>query len=215
MNSFTQLVQHVKNANWSGANQVFAEIMQQKVADRLSVERQTIFKEESDTKYQEYFRSQLKKHGYDSPADIPADKKDDFFNAVDKGYKAKNESVEKLTEATTADPKTDWMARALSAYDYDDYSKASRGGSGVRKLLDTINAEGEKKFGKDWTKKAWKVISDINLAQDLYKGDEDYIEDTTREFKSAFKTKFSSLGVTIDNFGKHFANAYNTMIHRH
>ena len=98
MNSFTQLVQHVKNANWSGANQVFAEIMQQKVADRLSVERQTIFKEESDTKYQEYFRSQLKKHGYDSPADIPADKKDDFFNAVDKGYKAKNESVSRLRE---------------------------------------------------------------------------------------------------------------------
>ena len=271
MNSFTQLVQHVKNANWSGANQVFAEIMQQKVADRLASERQTIFTEatakmaeclncgtifpvkhdvwseqcpschsrgeaniapvykvkdavqslkkhglhEDDTKYQEYFRSQLKKHGYDSPADIPDDKKDDFFNAVDKGYKAKNESVERLTEAAAADPKTDWMARALSAYDYDDYSKASRGGSGVRKLLDTINAEGEKKFGKDWTKKAWKVISDINLAQDLYKGDEDYIEDTTREFKSAFKTKFSSLGVTIDNFGKHFANAYNTMIHRH
>ena len=26
-----------------------------------------------------------------SPADIPADKKDDFFKAVDKGYKAKNE----------------------------------------------------------------------------------------------------------------------------
>jgi hypothetical protein len=94
MNSFKQLVQHVKNANWSGANQVFSEIMQQKVADRLSTERQTIFKEETDgdTKYQEYFKSQLKKHGYDSPADIPDDKKDDFFNAVDKGYKAKNES---------------------------------------------------------------------------------------------------------------------------
>lgn len=93
MNSFTQLVQHVKNANWSGANQVFSEIMQQKVADRLATERQTIFKEEaeSDTKYQEYFKSQLKKHGYDSPADIPADKKDDFFDAVDKGYKSKDE----------------------------------------------------------------------------------------------------------------------------
>lgn len=142
MNSFTQLVQHVKNANWSGANQVFSEIMQQKVADRLATERQTIYKEEREmtdaemkkreeivksmkknmdyfekkygarakevmyatatkqamgeetehgTKYQEYFKAQLKKHGYDSPADIPDDKKDDFFNAVDKGYKAKDE----------------------------------------------------------------------------------------------------------------------------
>jgi len=43
MNSFTQFVQHVKNANWSGANQVFADIMQQKVADRLAVEKRTVF----------------------------------------------------------------------------------------------------------------------------------------------------------------------------
>jgi hypothetical protein len=45
MNSFTQLVQHVKNADWSGANQIFSEIMQQKTADRIEVEKQTVFKE--------------------------------------------------------------------------------------------------------------------------------------------------------------------------
>ena len=33
----------------------------------------------------------LKKWNVSSPDDIPADKKDDFFKAVDKGYKAKNE----------------------------------------------------------------------------------------------------------------------------
>lgn len=142
MNSFTQLIQHVKNANWSGANQVFSEIMQQKVADNLSAVRPTVFKEERemtdaevkkredivksmksnadyfkkkygdraqevmyatatkqamgeetehDTKYQEYFRAQMKKHGYASPSDIPDDKKDDFFKSVDAGYKAKDE----------------------------------------------------------------------------------------------------------------------------
>jgi hypothetical protein len=119
MNSFKQLVAHVKNANWSGANQVFSEIMQQKVADRLATERQTIFKEETDgdTKYQEYFKSQLKKHGYDSPADIPDDKKDDFFNAVDKGYKAKNEnyggkSGQILTETGVEDAQFKTYVRA-------------------------------------------------------------------------------------------------------
>lgn len=142
MNSFTQLVQHVKNANWSGANRVFSEIMQQKVADRLSSARPTVFKEEQEmtdaemkkreeivksmksnmdyfkkkygarakevmyatatkqamgeetehgTKYQEYFRAQMKKHGYSSPSDIPDDKKDHFFKSVDAGYKAKDE----------------------------------------------------------------------------------------------------------------------------
>jgi len=92
MNSFTQLVQNVKDANWQGAGQVFKEIMQQKVADRLDVERQTIFKEDSDEAYKKYFDSMLKKWNVSSPKDIPADKKDDFFKAVDKGYKAKNES---------------------------------------------------------------------------------------------------------------------------
>ena len=92
MNSFTQLVQNVKDANWQSAGQVFKEIMQQKVADRLDVERQTIFKEDSSEAYKKYFDSMLKKWNVSSPKDIPADKKDDFFKAVDKGYKAKNES---------------------------------------------------------------------------------------------------------------------------
>ena len=47
--------------------------------------------EDSDSDYQEYFKKMLQKHNYDSPADIPDDKKDDFFNAVDTGYSAKNE----------------------------------------------------------------------------------------------------------------------------
>jgi len=44
-----------------------------------------------DEKYKSYFRSMLKKHGYNSPADIPEGKKKDFFNAVDAGWKAANE----------------------------------------------------------------------------------------------------------------------------
>ena len=92
MNSFTQLVQNVKDANWQSAGQVFKEIMQQKVADRLDIERRTVFKEDSSEAYKKYFNSMLKKWNVSSPDDIPADKKDDFFKAVDKGYKGKNES---------------------------------------------------------------------------------------------------------------------------
>ncbi len=100
MNSFTQLVQNVKDANWQGAGQVFKEIMQQKVADRLDVERRTIFKEDAGEAYKKHFNSMLKKWNVSSPADIPADKKDDFFKAVDKGYKAKNESCGAAHEVT-------------------------------------------------------------------------------------------------------------------
>jgi hypothetical protein len=98
MNSFTQLVQNVKAANWQGAGQVFKEIMQQKVADRLDVERRTIFKEDSSEAYKKYFDSMLKKWNVSSPADIPADKKDDFFKAVDAGYEAKNEVTDDEAE---------------------------------------------------------------------------------------------------------------------
>lgn len=45
MNSFNQLISQIKSANYAGANQTFAEIMQQKVADRLAVERKSIFTE--------------------------------------------------------------------------------------------------------------------------------------------------------------------------
>lgn len=44
-----------------------------------------------DQKYKEFFRSMLKKHGYDSPADIPEGKKKAFFNAIDAAWKAANE----------------------------------------------------------------------------------------------------------------------------
>lgn len=47
-----------------------------------------------DTEYQTYFKQQLKKAGYDSPADIPDDKKDDFFKKVDAGWKSKDEKGE-------------------------------------------------------------------------------------------------------------------------
>jgi len=49
--------------------------------------------DDSQPEYRAYFNGMMKKHGYDSPADIPDDKKKAFFDAVDKGYTAKNEST--------------------------------------------------------------------------------------------------------------------------
>lgn len=48
-------------------------------------------KAEADTAYELFFKKMLNKWGYDSPEDIPDDKKDDFFNAVDKQWKADDE----------------------------------------------------------------------------------------------------------------------------
>lgn len=48
MNSYQQLINQIKTANYSGANQTFSEIMQQKAADRLTAERQQVFKEAAE-----------------------------------------------------------------------------------------------------------------------------------------------------------------------
>lgn len=44
------------------------------------------------TAYQKFFQSKLKAMGVKSPAQLPADKKKEFFNSIDKGWKAKKES---------------------------------------------------------------------------------------------------------------------------
>ena len=53
MSSFNQfsvkhLIDNVKSADWTGANQNFAEVMQEKVKTRLATERQSIFKENTN-----------------------------------------------------------------------------------------------------------------------------------------------------------------------
>ena len=48
--------------------------------------------EEEDTKYQKFFRKALEKFGVDSPADFESEeKKKEFFDYVDKEYKADKE----------------------------------------------------------------------------------------------------------------------------
>lgn len=53
---------------------------------------------EDNTEYQAYFRKMLDKHGYATPKDIPDDKKDDFFNAVDKGWQSNDEKNESAAD---------------------------------------------------------------------------------------------------------------------
>lgn len=48
--------------------------------------------EDAKIEYKKYFNMMLKKWGVKSPAELPPDKKKKFFDAVDKGWKAKKES---------------------------------------------------------------------------------------------------------------------------
>ena len=53
--------------------------------------RHYVTENDSQPEYRAYFNGMMKKHGYDSPADIPDDKKKAFFDAVDKGWSSSDE----------------------------------------------------------------------------------------------------------------------------
>jgi len=61
-----------------------------------------IKKLQEDTEYQEFFKKAMKKFGINSPADFKDDaKKKEFFDYIDKNYKAK---VEENTYMMSTDP---------------------------------------------------------------------------------------------------------------
>lgn len=48
--------------------------------------------------YQKFFQGMLKKFGVKSPAELPADKEKEFYDAIDAGWKADNEKKESIEE---------------------------------------------------------------------------------------------------------------------
>jgi sugar-specific transcriptional regulator TrmB len=50
---------------------------------------------EGNEEYQKYFQAKLKKFGVKSPSELSDEKKKEFFDEVDKGWKGKDEKAEK------------------------------------------------------------------------------------------------------------------------
>ena len=70
----------------------------------ISKEMKKLGIQESKDEYEKFFNSALKKFGVDSPADFKTDdKKKEFFNYVDKNYKAKEEELDKEDEKSVDD----------------------------------------------------------------------------------------------------------------
>jgi len=47
--------------------------------------------EKADSQYEKFFQKKLEKWGVESPDELPDDKKDDFFDEVDREWKADDE----------------------------------------------------------------------------------------------------------------------------
>ena len=70
----------------------------------ISKEMKKLGIQESKEEYEKFFNSAMKKFGVDSPADFKdAAKKKEFFNYVDKNYKAKEEELDKEDEKSVDD----------------------------------------------------------------------------------------------------------------
>tara|TARA_Y100000004_G_scaffold120600_2_gene135560 strand:- start:231 stop:533 length:303 start_codon:yes stop_codon:yes gene_type:complete len=80
------------------AKEMINQRLLEKVADRIEELKNNITllpeaeQNEEDTEYQKFFRKALEKFGVDSPADFESEeKKKEFFDYVDKEYKADKE----------------------------------------------------------------------------------------------------------------------------
>ena len=72
--------------------------------NEMNIKTESIVKRlREDANYKEFFLKTLKMFGAKSPYDLSIDKKKEFFNYIDKNYKAKNESL--IKENAEADAK--------------------------------------------------------------------------------------------------------------
>lgn len=96
--NLSQIVDAISNKQFVAAQELLGQAIQEKLSDSLIARKdevaldfgQEITNEEKD--YEAFFNKAMKKFGISSPADLKTDaKKKEFFNYVDKNFKAKEE----------------------------------------------------------------------------------------------------------------------------
>lgn len=97
------LIAAIETDKYNDAKNIIDQILMAKVGYSLSEKRKTLgdslvneknMSEEDDSEYEAFFRKAMKKFGISSPDELDSDeKKKEFFNYIDKNYKAKNESA--------------------------------------------------------------------------------------------------------------------------
>jgi hypothetical protein len=103
--NLTQIVDAISNKQFNAAQDMLSDAIQEKLSDSLIARKdevaldfgQEVTNEEKD--YEAFFQKAMKKFGISSPADMKTDeKKKEFFNYIDKNFKAANEEDEEMGE---------------------------------------------------------------------------------------------------------------------
>ena len=143
MNANT-VVNAIANRQYNAAEEAIAEMLQAKVSDALVSKKEEVSQEfgsqlgeaKHDKDYDEFFNKAMKKFGISSPADLKTDeKKKEFFDYVDKNFKAKNEEVElDEKEHTGKSMGMDKVKSKVKAMSSDDQEYLLKLLKGVKKL---------------------------------------------------------------------------------
>tara|TARA_R100000406_G_C3024030_1_gene101317 strand:- start:79 stop:453 length:375 start_codon:yes stop_codon:yes gene_type:complete len=117
------IVDAISNKQFVAAQELLGDAIQEKLSDALISRKdevaldfgQEITNEEKD--YEAFFQKAMKKFGISSPADLKTDeKKKEFFNYIDKNFKASNEEDEEMGEEEMPKSKMKTKAPADGAY---------------------------------------------------------------------------------------------------
>ena len=117
------IVDAISNKQFVAAQELLGDAIQEKLSDALISRKdevaldfgQEITNEEKD--YEAFFQKAMKKFGISSPADLKTDeKKKEFFNYIDKNFKASNEESEEMGEEEMTKAKTKTKSPAGGAY---------------------------------------------------------------------------------------------------
>jgi hypothetical protein len=121
--NLTQIVDAISKKQFVAAQDMLSDAIQEKLSDSLIARKdevaldfgQEVTNEEKD--YDAFFNKAMKKFGISSPADLKTDeKKKEFFNYVDKNFKAEKEEDEEMGEEEVSKSKMKTKAPADGAY---------------------------------------------------------------------------------------------------
>ena len=121
--NLTQIVDAISKKQFVAAQDMLSSAIQEKLSDSLIARKdevaldfgQEVTNEEKD--YEAFFQKAMKKFGISSPADLKTDeKKKEFFNYIDKNFKADNEEDEEMGEEEMPKSKMKTKSPADGAY---------------------------------------------------------------------------------------------------
>jgi len=123
------------------------------------VDEDKLKESEKQKAYQKFFSAALKKFGVDSPKDLDDSKKKEFFDYVDKNYKAKAEEI----DAKPAKSDEEDLEEALSKADMDKRLKL------IKKAVEKINRQNLRNAKAD----AMKMMKDSGMFDESSDSEED------------------------------------------